>query len=395
MKKIALVGAFDRNNYGDVMMPIIVEKALEDEKYLFDYYALQNCNLENIGGKKCRRIKDIEKDNCDAVILVGGEILSANYSGMFKNLQNNSIKLFIYRCLNKIWPLYFEKFAKIKLNGKTNNPWIYGKDDFKCEKILYNTVGGRNIIFDNNYLNCLNEADYISVRDEMTQTELKENGIDSKLYPDSVVILSKIFNKDSMYEYVKDDITDEIKKIGKYFVFQVNKSTGKNKEKKIASQIDKIIEKTGMGCVLLPIGYAQGHEDYKPLNKIFKKIENKGKIYMPKSKDIYTILCMLGNSELYVGTSLHGAITAISYGIPHIAFSDKISKLLDFLKTWKTTSIINTDENNLCDDAIRIINDKENKEKLMKASSEIISKVSENFQSMKRIIDGEENEERK
>ena len=383
-RRIALIGAFDRNNYGDVFMPIILEEVL-GENYSFDYYALKDFDLTDVGGKKGRSLKKISDYSYDASIIVGGEVLSASYSGMIKNIEDNTVILFFYRVLNKLFPLSFEKLAKKILNGETINPWVYSRKRLSTDKIIYNTVGGRGIKFDKAYIDDLKESNFISVRDEQTKLELSKNGIRSFLYPDSVSIISRVFPKEKVEKIVTSELREKVKMAGNYFVFQINKSTGRNNIEELAFQIDQIVKETNLSCILLPIGYAQGHEDFVPLKKI-KELSKSDKVFFFEEKNIYSILFILANSSLYVGTSLHGAITSMSYAIPHMALTNSITKLTDYIKTWKSSPIIYTSMGDLNENIKKLFFDMDYRNDIKEISSRVVKLSEENFSKISEVI---------
>ena len=58
--KIAIVGAFDRYNYGDLLMPLIVkseiEKNFSNMKIEFDFYGLVEANMEYCCGISTKKL---------------------------------------------------------------------------------------------------------------------------------------------------------------------------------------------------------------------------------------------------------------------------------------------------------------------------------------------------
>lgn len=57
---------------------------------------------------------------------------------------------------------------------------------------------------------------------------------------------------------------------------------------------------------------------------------------------------LVSKSSIYVGTSLHGLITAQSYNIPFIALNKGISKIDNYCKTWaKGVSLGSIDFNDI------------------------------------------------
>ena len=109
--------------------------------------------------------------------------------------------------------------------------------------------------------------------------------------------------------------------------------------------------------------------------------------YFFENINIYEIMYLIKNSKLFIGTSLHGLITSISYGIPHMAYTNKIEKQIKFLNTWKTTSIIYTDSDNMCQDINFIMKNYENeKKKVEQQNKKMQSEVDKNFKGIINIL---------
>lgn len=398
--KVALVGAFDRNNYGDILMPIVMTNQMREvfKNVEIEYFGLSDSKMEYTGGYNTRAFSEIYREKFDAVIYVGGEILTSKYTGMYLNLQKSKIKIFMYKCLRRLFNDKTENHCRKLLGGKSLKPWITNKNDLGCKALIYNTIGG-DIYFGTNNQNKkeveknIELADYISIRENESYRVIKNINQNTKLYPDSVVALSVLIHNRDIEKKLSKEIKNEINKKNNYFVFQVNIKNGKNNIKNISNQIKDIYQKTGMKCVLLPIGYAQGHEDNVVLKKIYNKINDENIVYMPSFNNIYETIYIIKNSKLYVGTSLHGAITAISYNVPHIALTSNIKKLLYFLKTWKTTPIINTEIEEMSKNVQKIIKDYRNaKVMVTKSSSKMVNLVKENFNNINLLLKGINNE---
>lgn len=50
--------------------------------------------------------------------------------------------------------------------------------------------------------------------------------------------------------------------------------------------------------------------------------------------NVWEIMYLIIKSQAFYGTSLHGVITAMSFGVPHYCINKNISKLTSFLETW-------------------------------------------------------------
>ena len=54
--------------------------------------------------------------------------------------------------------------------------------------------------------------------------------------------------------------------------------------------------------------------------------------------DVDDILAAVAGARLFVGSSLHGNLVAMVYGVPHIGFGEQVRKLDLMLRTWDRTS---------------------------------------------------------
>ena len=399
--KIALVGAFDRYNYGDILMPIIMHNQIIDNLNIknmeFSYYGLFESDMSKCKGYSTQALSKLKNKDVDVIIFVGGEILTSRYTGMYLNTLNNKLKIFYFKSMRRLFNSFTENMCRKKAGLDYLKPWIPNKNDFKTKKIIYNTVGG-DLFFGTDkdsvtsVINNINSFDYISIRESQTYNAVKSIRKDIFLFPDSVVSISKYISEQEIEKNISKSKKDFIDGFGKYFVLQVNKIIGLKNIESLTEEILKIEDKYDVKCILLPIGYAQGHEDTVPLSMINHKINNKKTVYFDYN-NIYETLYILKNATLYIGTSLHGAITAISYGIPHFALTNKIKKLVDFLETWGTTDIIYSDVDKISDNYEEIAqNYIDFKRKVEIERKKMIKLVDENFKKINQIILEENNE---
>jgi len=177
----------------------------------------------------------------------------------------------------------------------------------------------------------LNQSDYLAVRDNTTLANLKENGVAAQLFPDSAILMSEFYP----IEVLEKKITPEVRAYVKahrenYVYFQINKKTTVGKEGLIAAQLDKIYQNGKVEICLCPIGKALNHDDHLALAVVKGKMESPATYF--DAENIWDIMYLIANSKAYIGTSLHGAITALSYAVPHVGL--KVEKLEAYLHTW-------------------------------------------------------------
>lgn len=283
-----------------------------------------------------------DKDNKnDVFIIAGGEVTGADVGLMYMHLSNNRFQTTVNKILRKILKRErFMDYAARKLKIKNHFPWILDKEIYGKNIIcIYNTIGANSISSvksnEREYIiNHFKACEYISVRDSESAKQIKE--VNAKIYPDSATYMSKIFSYEELMEKSSEEIRNFIiENQKKYVCIQMNKGYLLNKDvNKVVKEIEKIIQE-GYKILLLPIGFAQLHEDNVSLNKIYKKVKRNDNIVYYKKLNIYEIMNLIANSIFFAGTSLHGNITSMAFGIRHIGLNKKITKLNEYLKTWE------------------------------------------------------------
>lgn len=396
---INLVGAFDRNNYGDLLFPLIVQGMLDKineeqklkQQFNYNYIGLRESDLSEFGGVVTNPLSFLNKEKNSITILVGGEILGTNFLGMHLCFERNFFSKIILRSINKFGgKRVINNYLKNKYQTKQDHPWIPSVDFMLKNKVIFNSVGGSNINPDNKDLihsvnQSLMHSSFYSVRDQKTFQLLENvNSITKEkvvVSPDSAVIMSDLYPENELTKLISTETKNYMNRNRNYVIFQVSQKIAKGIEREIAEKLDMLSNSLDVEIVLLPIGRAPEHDDQKALNKISKYMQSH--YYLPEQNSIFDTMNLICNSKLYIGTSLHGAITAISYNIPHVAFTDKITKLNEFLITWGTTTINNTDIDSLINDSKSLISHPKD---ISNVIDKMKGEVKNNFYEIYKII---------
>ncbi|MBB1304775.1 polysaccharide pyruvyl transferase family protein [Pseudoalteromonas sp. SR43-5] len=342
MKKIVLFGAFDRYNYGDNLMPILFNKFIEKYRpeillsYEVQYAAISSSKLSHYECEPSKKMNELLNalDEGSAVIVIGGEVLCAKNSVMYLHMQNSLLHNKILGYIKKLTKKYFSLYSDLIYSTKWEYPFIVDPANFNSSvKVIYNTVGGsiselnskdKRII-----INRLNKASYISIRDTRTKEELEQ--IDNTvLSPDSAFLMSDLIDNSTFYSLISDEIKLDCD--SDYIVFQAAPKKVGSSMSYIVDNLNKLSEKHGKKIILLPIGYASGHDDYQYLSKLSRELNCDHKLLY--NLNIWEIMFVIKESSLFIGTSLHGVITAMAFARPHIGLNPKIRKLDSFIKDW-------------------------------------------------------------
>ncbi|MDM9677899.1 polysaccharide pyruvyl transferase family protein, partial [Raoultella planticola] len=269
-RQVILYGAFDRYNYGDNLMPILLQKYFE--KYHKDlileteiiFSSIRKSDLSNY---KCMPTVSmgtlLSAPENSTVIVVGGEVLGATVGILFTHVQDNIFSEKVVQLIKKISPRLLNEIAKICYKPVWNYPYIVDKTSFSNNiKVIYNTVGGKP---DSSQLEIIKQAEYISSRDDRTYDYLKDS-FTTNLVPDSVLMASGVLDNDFLLSNIRPDI----KKLADENFISVQACPYKVQftESQLSKELDRVIISHGTKVVLLPIGYASGHDDALFLKKV-------------------------------------------------------------------------------------------------------------------------------
>lgn len=349
---ILVVGAFDRFNYGDLLFPLIIEAQLHTYGKPFDasFFGIVNSDLRALGGKPTEDIRAFyrrcnEGGNHTSVIVAGGEAVAVTWSSLLLALNKTFKRTHRFHGrINKVFDL--NAFAKRMLHGQTDLPFVFTRSDFQSvDHVIFNSLGGSELdpaIFDRypHLRDKLRQVDYFAVRDRATQRNLTAQGVQTSLYPDSAILMSKFYPTSFLDERVSASVGRYIaEKRGTYLFFQIKDNHAKNNEQRIAQQLDAIVDgHPGVHLCFCPIGKALNHDDHLALQRIAPLLKHPCTVF--DEVTIWDIMCLIANAKVYMGTSLHGAITAMSYAVPYVGIT--VPKLNSYLQTWGVDGINRT-----------------------------------------------------
>lgn len=334
-RQVILYGAFDRYNYGDNLMPILLEKYFNWKHYDkfqdidFVFSSIKDSDLSKYDCKPTVAMRKLlNTPEKSTVIVVGGEVLGADVGVLYLHVQDSPSALKFLKFIRRVSPKILMLIANKSYDAVWKYPYIPNKNDFKNKvKVVYNTVGAAP---DKSQVEIVKQADYISVRDERTYKDVSLI-CDTHLVPDSVLMMSKLIDLDFLESKIRNEIKSAL--ANKNFIsIQACPYKVKFTAQQMADELELIEKKYGVSAVLLPIGYASGHDDADFLEKVQE--HSSTELLLLKDLTVWEIMYVIAKSRAFYGTSLHGVITAMSFCIPHFCINDEIMKLVSFLETW-------------------------------------------------------------
>jgi hypothetical protein len=338
-KELIIYGPFDRFNYGDLLFPHMLEyvfNKLYPNEFTFENFSLVAIDLKEKGGVESANYEDFIEavnSNKEAIIIVaGGQCLTSKWDNLYSYISSS------YNSARQI-PIFGKllrktSYARKKLNGLSEYPFVIDKTNFNTSvKVLYNCVGGGS---EKTKINKrLIKSDYVSVREQHSFDNLKKSEVPVKMVPDCAIIMSDIYPKEKFITHsaIRKNLYPFLSVDKKYIFVQVSKYKHQNAIDAIVKQLDNLALQHNLELVLCPIGTAGGHEDHIPLQEIFTKLHTVKKHFI-ENPHVLEIMALIANANLYIGTSLHGVITAMTYGLPYVGLNKKQVKVQQYMKTW-------------------------------------------------------------
>lgn len=348
-KNIYILSASDRYNYGDLLFPIIAIKELEKlGDYTFHNVSTTKSNLTKYGALKTYPYSLLYKHRNNkekgVILVAGGEVLGANWSRLYSFI--NPVLFNIYQHFkNKI---RLERITRLLL-GKRENPIPFVPSDSRILDnfdIIFHSVGGAGVSrnpFKQLISKTFSHSIYFTVREHITKKDVEEHfNCKVKLTPDSAILMSEHYS-----------FTTNIAE--KYIAFQIGHFKTGNQLEKIDKELEKLSKATKLPVWFVPIGNCPGHDDIIPLSWLKEKAKYPCKIINPKN--INTIMEAIAQAEIFIGTSLHGIITAMSFSTPYLGINPQVTKLKGYLEAWAPEEFATIcDFKNICSEAIDKLN---------------------------------------
>jgi hypothetical protein len=353
---ITHLGTFDLENYGDLLYPIIfrhllmrLDTTLEVHHYSplavkapqkagFETYSIQT--LFQASNEPRRLVVgggDILRTDWDVVASHYGTDSCVSYAGLRRSIGPlNAFDYLLRRNIGRLQPAAFHanRFRSRWMNYPAAGPFLFNASKLpEGSLVSYLSCGVPNDftpIERSRVKGLFEEAHFIYLRDEYSKEKLRRAGVESAIHvaPDLAVTLSDQFEKEEQLHRGQNILSRfGIDKRRSFLCFQCKPHPGFDEEE-IVRQLKRYQERTNSAVVLLPTGYCHG--DHKFLQSLMRR--SRGALKYANVYSIADIMCIIAASDLFVGTSLHGNVTASSFGIPHLFGPLPVDKASGFLR---------------------------------------------------------------
>lgn len=322
---IILFGAFDRHNLGDLLFPHVAAALLGERDLVFA--GLVERDMRPFGGHRVVALTGLAAAWGDVlvdVVHVGGEILDCDaWQAAVMTLAPDQAQAAI-----TAWDGDARgqlAWAQRLLGIKRRAAYVAPKGLFQRPGMtVFNGVGGVGLAgrapeFRAEIVASLKAADYVGVRDRITLEWLLDAGIDAHLMPDPAVMVATLFSKRIRRHGENGEVADVRRAFPRgYVAVQFSADFGDDATlDAIASELDRVTAEAGLAVVLFRAGAAPWHDDLECYRRAAARMKT-SPVRVFESLNIWDICALIAGSRGYCGSSLHGRIVAMAFGLPGV-----------------------------------------------------------------------------
>lgn len=296
--RLLVTGAFERDNVGDLLYPLLLAEA-------FSEYELTLAAIAEVSTGELLKLPVVplagllEKNRFDAAMIAGGAVLPLRLTDALAmneiSQQANGQDLNV--------PPYVPELSRSNLNYDT--------------PLLVNSVGTWRlrklpVRLRRRLLTELNGASSLTVRDLESLANLKLDGVPARLVPDAIHALSAYWDGGEREAVVTLQASRELlDRFGDALVPALVRAL----QQPAATHLRKLR--------LVAAGIAPGHDSYDELAKLAAELVGHDyfeEVSVLRDRSPQAFVAAISRSSLFIGHSLHGRVVASSYDVPRISF---------------------------------------------------------------------------
>ncbi|AQV97964.1 polysaccharide pyruvyl transferase family protein [Cupriavidus necator] len=343
-----LFGAFDRHNFGDLLLPHVIRSLIGQANPF--YGGLAERNLRMHGGHRVHtlaRLAAIVGDSAVDVIHVGGETLTCSLWEAAVMLQRPEQARAVVALLDAR-PHERTAWAQAQLGVRDLAPYLLPAGMFaNVRRVIVHAVGGIELgsvepAMRAEVVAKLGAATSVGVRDQQTRAMLAEYGIACRLEPDPAVLVAELFGDHIRRRARQGECARIVSGFpGGYLAVQFSADFGDDETlSQLAAQLGRIARARSLGVVLFRAGAAPWHDDLACYQRLAARLRGTP-VVLFDSLNLWDICALIAHSQGFVGSSLHGGIVAGAFFLPWLgllraAQHPGTSKQVAFAAAWGT-----------------------------------------------------------
>ncbi|MDP1902570.1 MAG: polysaccharide pyruvyl transferase family protein [Rubrivivax sp.] len=349
---IALVGAYERDNFGDILFLNVCRKLLHPWPIVPLSIVSRDMSMEGAGTviSASAWFNSCGDDFLPkSVIVCGGEVLTSSISSAFPGTLDKKKHDLFYRADTTTRRLLGELISSNsgQLAYVPNLSNLLGPMERDVSFAL-NSIGGSSLGDRPTQLEAsitaVKQATYTSVRDRVTHKILTTGVMDGAIIhldPDIVSALKLYYQTEvdtaftnalSLHPWLSEP----------YTLFQANDGYLKQRGLEAVGQaIAEIATSLTLNVVFQPAGIAPGHDSIERLGdlaKITASLCRGGtRVHTETNRNVWSQVALIAHTACFVGTSLHGRIVSGAFSRPRVGLENE--KVTTYASTWEETHL--------------------------------------------------------
>ncbi len=350
-RPLILFGAFDRHNFGDLLLPHIAAALLPGRALI--HAGLAARDLRAYGGHAVRALAEVRAtlgDKPADLLHVGGEVLTTTaWQAAVMLLPPQEAPATIAYLQDR--PGERAAWVQRMLGTAAQAPYLVERGRWPAlRRVLYGSVGGVALhscetTLRDEVLAQLRAADAVRVRDKVTQAYLQSAGLAAPLLPDAAVMVAELFGERLRQHVAQGEVAGLRQRFPQgYLAVQFSAEFADDATlTQLAQQLAQVTRETGLGLVLFRAGAAPWHDTLLTLQRLAAQLDA-GSVQVFQSLHLWDICALIAASRGYCGSSLHGRIVAMACALPRLSLRSPVAsaqqgKTAAFAASWEEAEV--------------------------------------------------------
>lgn len=322
---IIVCSAFDRHNFGDLLFAHLASALLKNKNILFA--GLAERDMRPYGGHAVRSVSHLAQQMQDAPVRIlhaGGELLTCSaWEAAVMLLPGPAAHEVIMRSGGNT--KVQERWAHAFLGLSDSAPYMVSRALFpRARAFVYNAVGGTDLparapALQKEVADKLAQAAVVGVRDRLTLASVYTKEINPVLMPDSAVMVADLFAA-TIDRRARQGEVARVRETFPHAYLAVQFSADFARHaflEQLAAQLAHVAMAQRCAIVLFRAGAAPWHDDLDCYRQLAARL-HQVPVHIFQSLNIWDICALIAHSRGYCGSSLHGRILALAFGLPRL-----------------------------------------------------------------------------
>lgn len=341
---LTLLGAYDRHNFGDLLLARIAARLPGPRGVRFA--ALAARDLRGDGGVRVSHLADVlpaPGEPPRPLLHVGGQLMtcSAWQAAAMLLPPDEAPSTIAYLAAR---PLARRRWTRAALRLDDHAPYLLPRAlAHGFQPALALGLGGAGLErcphrMQLEVIEKLGAMDRVAVRDARTQALLRDAGVPALLLPDPAVLTARLFGPTIRRRAARGEVAALRGRFTTgYLAVQLAAEFGDDATlDALARALGAVARERGLALVLFRAGAAPWHDDEAVLNRLAARLEVPNAVM--RSIHLWDVCALLAGSAGCCGSSLHARIVATAFGRPRLTLlppQGDTDKHAAYVQSWE------------------------------------------------------------